>query len=76
MLQKHTHTSTHGDYVHIFKYIYMMYTYGNNTVLTLTHTRAYKVDGWSHIHVFFLVMIYNRLPECVCVCAVVRGEIV
>lgn len=54
----------------------MMYTYGNNTVLTLTHTRAYKVDGWSHIHVFFLVMIYNRLPECVCVCAVVRGEIV
>lgn len=74
---KHTHTSTHGDYVHIFKYIYMMYTYGNNTVLTHSHTHAHTKWMGGHIYVYFFGDDLQQIARvCVCVCVVVRGEIV
>lgn len=69
----HTRTSTHGDYVHIFKYIYMRYTYGNNTVLTHSHAHTKWMGG--HIYMYFFGDDLQQIAR-VCVCAVVRGEIV
>jgi len=50
--------------MHIYLNIYK-YAYAYNTAHK--HTHAHKVGGNIYVCLFIWVMIYNRLPVCVCV---------